>query len=135
MKLLFLAVILGGITTYTSAQSSSIAITPKELLEISNSQYKAGLFLVGGGTTLLVTSWIIPENFDYSDGSSNRRLKSFLSVTGFLSIVTSVPLFLSSGSNARMAAQLYLRNQEVYQPIFPPGQPRDILALILRIPL
>lgn len=135
MKLLFLAVILVGITSFTSAQSSSIPSTPKELLEISNIQYKAGLIFVGGGTTLLVTSWIIPRNFDHTDGSSNRRLKSFLSVTGFLSIVTSVPLFLSSGSNARMAAQLYLRNQEVYQPIILPGQPRDIPALILRIPL
>ncbi|MCH6234709.1 hypothetical protein [Cognataquiflexum rubidum] len=135
MKLLFLAVILGGITSYTSAQSSSIPSTPEDLLKISNSQYKAGLILVGGGTTLLVTSWIIPENFDYTDGSSNQRLKSFLSVTGYLSIVTSIPLFLSSGSNARMAAQLSLQNQAVFQPIFLPGQPRDIPALTLRIPL
>jgi hypothetical protein len=135
MKLLFLAVILVGITSYTSAQSSSIASTPKELLEVSNSQYKTGMILVGGGTTLLVTSWIIPKNFDYTDGSSNHRLKSFLSVTGFLSIVTSVPLFLSSGSNARMAAGLYLQNQAIHQPVLQPGQPASIPALTLRIPL
>ncbi|MCL6259575.1 hypothetical protein M3O96_10770 [Aquiflexum sp. TKW24L] len=135
MKRYFLAVILLGISFYSPAQSNSVLTTPQELLELSNQQYKAGLILVGGGTTFVVTSLIIPRKFDDSDGSSNERLKSFFLVTGLLSIMTSVPLFLSSGSNARMAAQLSLQNQTVYQPIFLPGQPREIPALTLRIPL
>lgn len=135
MKTFFLAVILLGISFYSPAQSNSVLTTPQELSELSDSQFKAGLILVGGGTTLVVTSLVIPVKYDDFDGSSNQRLRSFLTVTGLLSIMTSVPLFLSSGSNARMAAQLSLQNQAVYQPIFLPGQPRDIPALTLRIKL
>lgn len=135
MKTFFLTVILLGISFYSPAQSNSVLTTPQELLELSNQQYKVGLILVGGGTTFVVTSLIIPRKFDDSDGSSNERLKSFFLVTGLLSIMTSVPLFLSSGSNARMAAQLSLQNQAVYQPAILPGQPRDIPALTLRIQL
>jgi len=135
MKTLFLGVILLGITICSSAQSNSVPSTTEELLELSNLQYKAGLILVGSGTTLVVSSLIIPRKFDASDGSSNQRLKSFLSVTGFLTIVTSVPLFLSSGSNARMAAGLYLQNQAIHQPVLQSGQPASIPALTLRIPL
>lgn len=135
MKTFFLAVILLGISFYSPAQSNSVLTTPQELSELSDSQFKAGLILVGGGTTLVVTSLVIPIKYDDLDGSSNQRLRSFLTVTGLLSIMTSVPLFLSSGSNARMAAQLSLQNQAVYQPIFLPGQPRDIPALTLRIKL
>jgi hypothetical protein len=135
MKTLFVGVILFGITFYSSAQSNSLPSTSEELLELSNLQYKAGLILVGSGTTLVVSSLIIPSKYDSSDGSSNQRLKSFLSVTGFLTIITSVPLFLSSGSNARMAAGLYLQNQAIHQPVLPPGQPASIPALTLRIPL
>jgi hypothetical protein len=135
MKSFFLTVILLGISFYSPAQSNSVLTTPQELSELSNQQYKAGLILVGGGTTFVVTSLIIPRKFDYSDGSNNQRLRSFLTVTGLLSIITSVPLFLSSGSNARMATQLSLQNQTVYQPFILPGQPREIPALTLRIPL
>lgn len=135
MKTFFLAVILLGISFYSPAQSNSVLTTPQELSELSDSQFKAGLILVGGGTTLVVTSLVIPIKYDDLDGSSNQRLRSFLTVTGLLSIMTSVPLFLSSGSNARMAAQLSLQNQAVYKPIFLPGQPRDIPALTLRIKL
>jgi hypothetical protein len=135
MKTFFLAVILLGISFYSPAQSNSVLTTPQELSELSDSQFKAGLILVGGGTTLVVTSLVIPIKYDDFDGSSNQRIRSFLTVTGLLSIMTSVPLFLSSGSNARMAAQLSLQNQAVYQPIFLPGQPRDIPALTLRIKL
>jgi hypothetical protein len=135
MKTFFLAVILLGISFFSPAQSNSVLTTPQELSELSDSQFKAGLILVGGGTTLVVTSLVIPVKYDDFDGSSNQRLRSFLTVTGLLSIMTSVPLFLSSGSNARMAAQLSLQNQAVYQPIFLPGQPRDIPALTLRIKL
>jgi hypothetical protein len=135
MKTFILAVILLVVAFYSYGQSKSILNTPQELSELSDSQFKAGLILVGGGTTFVVTSLVIPRKFDYSDGSGNQRLRSFLSVTGLLSIMTSVPLFLSSGSNARMAAQLSLQNQTVYQPAILPGQPRDIPALTLRIQL
>ena len=135
MKTIFLAVILLGISYYSPAQSNSVLTTPQELSELSDSQFKAGMILVGGGTTLVVTSLVIPIKYDDFDGSSNQRIRSFLTVTGLLSIMTSVPLFLSSGSNARMAAQLSLQNQAVHQPIFLPGQPRDIPALTLRIKL
>ena len=85
---------------------------------------------------MVLTAWAIPyQNDDYSGTSSNNSFQEILGVTGTLSIIVSVPIFLSSGNNARMAARLSLQNQALLQPVFLPGQSRNFPALNLKIPL
>lgn len=106
-----------------------------DLIRKSDSQYKAGWIFLGSGAALSLTSIAIPRTFDSSDGSSNDGVITFLGVTGFLAICTSIPLFLSAGQNARTAAKLSLESQALIQPIPIPGQASRFPALSLKIPL
>ncbi len=135
MKKIFIALFLIGIVSHSKAQTGKLATTPASLMEKSDQQNTAGWIFLGTGTALLATAWAIPTNYDYSDGSGNQRLLSFLGWTGALSIITSVPLFLSAGQNARLAAKISLQNQTLYQPISIPGQPTSFPSLNLKIPL
>lgn len=114
------------------AESSQLQL---DLIRKSDKQYKAGWILLGTGVALSLTAIAIPTNYDYNDGSSNDTAISILSWTGFLAIGTSIPLFLSSGQNARMAAKLSLESQAMMQPIPIPGQPKNFPSLSLKIPL
>lgn len=135
-KLLFaIVLILFGVNFQAEAQTKKLATTPSELLKKSDDQYKAGLILVSAGTALTLTSIALPNTYDYNDGSSNQSLISVLAWTGTLSIITSVPLFLAAGNNARLAARLSLENQAIHQPIYLPGHVRNIPSLSLRIAL
>ncbi|MBN7817723.1 hypothetical protein [Algoriphagus pacificus] len=104
-------------------------------MEKSDDQYTGGLIFLGTGTALIVTALVIPNKYDYYEGTNNGRLISILAWTGTLAVITSVPLFLSAGQNARLAARLSLQNHSLYQPI-PLGQPYpNIPSLSLKIPL
>jgi hypothetical protein len=135
MKNIVIALLLIGIIFQSKAQSEKLANPQASLMEKSDHQYTAGWIFLGTGTAFLATSWAIPTNYDYYDGSSNQKVQSFLGWTGALAILTSVPLFLSAGQNARLAAKLSLQNHTLYQPI-PLGQPRPYFpSLSLKIPL
>jgi hypothetical protein len=135
MKYLFLSLILLSICTESIGQTVGPSALQLDLIQKSDTQYKAGWIFLGGGTALILTSIVIPRDFDYDSGTNNTRVISFLAGIGVLSISTSIPLFLSAGQNARMAARLSLENQAIYQPIPLPTQMRNIPSLSLKIPL
>lgn len=133
MKYLFISLMLLSLSSEVFGQNAEPSPVQLDLIQKSEAQYKAGWAFLGGGTALTLTAIVIPRNFDYDSGKSNDRIISFLAWTGVLSIGTSIPLFLSSGQNARMAARLSLQNQTVHQPILLPGQPKSLPSLSLRI--
>ncbi|MFL0685310.1 MAG: hypothetical protein ACJLTB_19230 [Algoriphagus aquaeductus] len=114
-------------------ESKSQQFLIEDLMKKGDTQYKAGWIFLGGGTAMILTAAAIPNRFDYTDGSNNRRVKSFFSLTGVLSISTSIPLFLSSGYNGRTAAKLSLGSQSLNLPM--PSQLRSYPSLSLRVPL
>ncbi len=134
MKYLFLSLILLSVSSQSFGQEAGPSPAQLDLIKQSDTQYKAGWAFLGGGTALILTAIVIPRNFDFDRGKSNDRVISFLAWTGVLSIGTSIPLFLSAGQNARMAAKLSLQNQTVHQPFFLPGQPKSLPSLSLKIP-
>lgn len=135
MKTIFLTLILIGLFFQSYGQNVEPSALQLDLIRKSDAQYKAGWIFLGSGTALSLTAIIIPRKYDYNDGTDNNRVISFLGWTGFLAIGTSIPLFLSAGQNARMAAKLSLESQSSIQPIPIPGQPRHFPALSLKIPL
>lgn len=135
MKYFFLFLIAFSLTLSVFGQKAESSALQLDLIQKSDTQYKAGWIFLGGGAALSLTAIIIPTNYDPNDGSSNDRITSFLGWTGFLSIGTSIPLFLSAGQNARMAAKLSLETQALNQPIPLPGQLNRIPSLSLKIPI
>lgn len=107
----------------------------QDLMKKSDAQYNAGWIFLGTGLALSITAIAIPYKYDPNDGSSNSRLTSFIGWTGFLSISTSIPLFLSAGYNARTAAKLSIEPKALHQPNFGGELPRNIPSLALKIPL
>jgi hypothetical protein len=135
MKYFFLSLILFSLCTEGIGQNAEPSALQLDLIQKSDTQYKAGWIFLGGGTALVLTSIVIPRDFDFDSGTNNTRVISFLAWTGVLSISTSIPLFLSAGQNARMAARLSLENKALHPPIPIPNHARNIPSLSLKIPL
>ncbi len=135
MKHVFLSLIVVLLGFPVFGQQPEPSPMQLDLIRKSDNQYKAGWILLGTGTALSLAAIAIPNNYDYNDGSSNNTAISILSWTGFLAIGTSIPLFLSAGQNARLAARLSLESQALIQPIPIPGKSNRIPSLSLKIPL
>lgn len=135
MKYLLTAFIMFGIIFQVQSQTKSLATTPNELLEKSNNQYTAGWILLGTGTAFMVTSLAIAHDYSTYGEYPNQTLDAVLGWTGVISFIASVPVFLSAGQNARMAARFSLQNQVLHQPISFPGHQRSMPAISLKIPL
>lgn len=135
MKNLFYVLILSSLCFQALGQNSQPSQIQLDLIQKSDSQYKAGWIFLGGGSALIITSIAIPYRYDDLDGSNNQRVTNFLAWTGILSVSTSIPLFLSSGSNGRTAAKLSLESQALNQPVPIFGSTNRIPSLSLKIPL
>ena len=132
-KLYFFLLLLGlGIQSFAQESKPNQALL-EDLVKKSESQYKGGMAFLGGGTALIITAIAIPRRFDYMNGTKNQRTINFLSWTGNLAIITSIPLFLSSGYNGRTAAKLSLQSQTLLTPL--PSQVRNYPSLGLTLPL
>lgn len=132
-KLYFFLLFLGlGIQSFAQESKPNQALL-EDLVKKSESQYKAGMAFLGGGTALLITAIAIPRRFDYMNGTNNQRTINFLSWTGNLAIITSIPLFLSSGFNGRTAAKLSLQSQALQTPL--PNKTGSYPAISLRLPI
>ncbi|SIO14620.1 hypothetical protein [Algoriphagus halophilus] len=135
MKNIAIALFLIGIIFQSRAQSERLENPQVSLMEKSDHQYTAGWIFLGTGTAFIVAARAIPTKYDYYDGSSNQTFLSVLGWTGSIAIITSIPLFLSAGKNARLAAKLSLQNHTLYQPI-PLDHPLpNFPSLSLKIPL
>lgn len=134
MKKLVLIVSLTGLFQIAFGQEVKSSQTLREdLVRQSETQFKAGLMFLGGGTALAITAIALPNNYNYLEGTGNRRARNFLGWTGILSISTSIPLFLSSGSNGRTAAKLSLQSQAIHTPL--PSPLASYPSLSLKFPL
>jgi hypothetical protein len=132
MKKLVLIISLTGLFQFAFGQEVKTSQTLREdLIRQSDTQFKAGLVFLGGGTALAITALALPNY--YLEGNTNRRARNFLGWTGILSISTSIPLFLSAGNNGRTAAKLSLQSQAIHTPL--PSPLASYPSLSLKIPL
>ncbi len=88
----------------------SQSLTGKDYLKRSKNQKTVGWVLLGGGTALIATAYLVdpparPGSFD------DLVIKGAFVVVGALSAISSVPFFIASGKNKRRArsATAYLK--------------------------
>jgi hypothetical protein len=117
-KIIFLIMILLPTVKSVSQTVQNAEFTKEYYLQKSKSQKTAAWILVGAGTALTVVG-AIGFNSTYDDWSDNStNTYGYLMLAGPLIGLGSIPLFITSGHNARKAATLSLN----YQPVLVPDQ-------------
>jgi hypothetical protein len=110
---------------------SKKSLSHEEYLEKSKNQKNAGFAMLGGGSVLFLIGFAI-----YSDqGLYTPDGVVFLAGVGAISVIASIPVFVSSGENARKAATLSFGNQPHLFPQLNQSQLNFQPALTLKIAL
>lgn len=92
-------------------------------LQRAKNQKTIAWVLLGGGTAMTIIGLIgFDANFDIWSGSEAQNTRAdifgFVTLTGMLADVISVPFFISAHHNKKMASMLSVSNQTVYHPLF-----------------
>jgi len=99
--------------------SDDSAKTKAYYLTRSEDQKTAAWVFLGGGTILCVIGGIVLGQHDYnpiSGENSSSSTGAVLVGAGIGCMIISIPCFISSGKNARIAAGLSFKNQELIVP-------------------
>ena len=132
---LILAFLLGS-SLPVLAQSMS----KQDYLDKSRRQKTTGFIMLGGGVAMAAAGGLLfSENFTIFGGSQAEDNASgaggAMMVVGTLAALGSIPVFISSGSNARKAAQMGFRNVPLHIPKFAGNLPKAVPSLTISIPL
>lgn len=104
---------------FSQQTKSSMALTKQDYLQKSKNKNKVAWIMAGGGATLFLTGIIIPRGEIIHDGFfqeyKNDGIKRSFVLTGTLSMLGSIPLFISSHHNKKKAALLSFKNEPVQQ--------------------
>ncbi|MFI5133149.1 MAG: hypothetical protein ACHQEB_02380 [Chitinophagales bacterium] len=114
MKKIFVFLLLFAVsfTVFSQPVTTTAPMFKSDYLKKSKSQKTAAWVLLSGGTVLTVTGLVISSNSAINElasaFSSGRNDKAFvtgevLTITGCLSMLGSIPLFISSAKNKRRA--------------------------------
>jgi len=92
-------------------QNTPGSISRPDRLQKSKNQKKAAWILLGGGAALFAIGVIIPQGEEeewtfYGPDHKNDGIKAVFCLTGTLSMLGSIPLFIASGKNKRRAASV-----------------------------
>ena len=92
--------------------SQKLALTQSDYLKKSKNKKKIGWIMLGGGSALVAIAAIIPQGeyegleaclYGLCESHKNDDIIGGLAVSGTLSMLGSIPFFLSSGKNKRRA--------------------------------
>ena len=104
----------------TTVNMSTHKIDANALLQKSKNKKKVAWTMAGGGATFILAGSIIPRgeikryNVIFPEYKNDGIKASFL-LTGALSMLGSIPFFISSHHNKKKAASLSFRNERVQQ--------------------
>lgn len=132
---LILAFLLGS-SLPVLAQSMS----KQDYLDKSRRQKTTGFIMLGGGVAMAAAGGLLfSENFTIFGGSqaedNTAGAGGAMMVVGTLAALGSIPVFISSSSNARKAAQMGFRNVPLHIPKFAGNLPKAVPSLTISIPL
>ena len=97
--------------------------TKEYYLNKSKNQKTAGYILAGGGAALIISGIIVGNGDNNNDPNEldfgpNFDAGLWLVGGGLVSALASIPLFISSGNNARKAASIVFGHQKIMIPQF-----------------
>ncbi|NVK49994.1 MAG: hypothetical protein HWE09_09515 [Cyclobacteriaceae bacterium] len=133
MKKLFIAAFVVATLIRAAYPSFAQQMTKQDYLEKSKRQETTGFVLLGAGAVLFGASLVIGNSDSASWGDIETGV--YLFVAGGGSMLASIPFFISSGSNARKAAELSFKYQPMNMPRYTGAIPRAYPSLTLTIPI
>jgi hypothetical protein len=102
------------------SQTTNNAASKEYYLKKSKTQKTIAWIMVGVGAALITTGIIIENNYVYSNNPLDAIDKSttpgILIVTGTLSGLGSIPLFISASKNKMRATSVSILNQHILMP-------------------
>jgi hypothetical protein len=117
-----------------SGNFSDSSTLKAEYLKKSKNQKTAGWgMLVGGGALTIVGGILVYENFDLWNENATADVGEVLFVVGVFSALGSIPFFISSSHNAKKAASISFKNQELFLPHENPLYVKSQPAVTLKI--
>ena len=126
MRHIFCLLMMIVLSVCSYAQQTTPQIELKEsLLEKSKKQKKAGFIMLIGGAALIGTAILLPrgeyEGWELdpitgiSESYSNDGIKGVFGLTGVLSMLGSIPVFMASSRNNKKAMSLSLKTETAPQ--------------------
>lgn len=115
MKRIFIftmMLILSG-TSFSQQINPSPTMTREDYLKKSKNQKTAAWVLLGGGTVLIGTGFLIGDRKESS--FDDAATGGIIAGIGVLSAIGSIPLFIASGRNKRKGLSLSFKNETVPQ--------------------
>lgn len=140
MKKLFIAAFVAATFIRAAYPSFAQQMTKQDYLEKSKQQKTTAWILLGGGAAVTTAGFIIfSENFcplGCSKSENNSaNAGGIMILAGGVSMLASFPVFISSGNNARKAAELSFKYQPMNMPRYTGAIPRAYPSLTLTIPI
>ena len=122
-NILFSLLLIVSVVSFSQQTNPAPSLTKQDYLQKSKHQKTAAWILLGGGTTLIITSAVIPlgestglrpDPFTFiSEGHKNDGIRAAFAGIGILSMLGSIPLFIASGKNKRRAMSLSFKNEKI----------------------
>lgn len=116
MKNIYFLLILFTTATLFSQNTPNPEYTKEYYLQKSKDQNKTAWILLSTGTVIGVVGLIGFGNSWDDSSNSSTDIYGFLFLGGVISTLGSIPLFISSGRNARKAATISFNNQPILCP-------------------
>jgi len=117
MKKMISLLLLFAVSLTVFSQQNTPGINT-DYLKKSKNQKKIALILLGGGATFFLTGVVIPKGeiiheSIWGPDYKNDGIKSSFKLTGILSMLGSIPLFMASSKNKRKAVSISFRNEKI----------------------
>lgn len=116
MKNIYFLLVLFTATTLLGQNTPNQEYTKEYYLQKSKDQNKTAWILLSTGTVIGVVGLIGFGNSWDDSSNSSTDIYGFLFLGGVISTLGSIPLFISSGRNARKAATISFNNQPILCP-------------------
>lgn len=118
MKSIPLLIMLAISTNIFCQQNPPVINT--EYLKKSKTQKKIAFIMLGGGAALFLTGIVIPKgelvhSGFLGDDYKNDGIKGGLELTGIISMLVSIPLFIASSKNKKKAMSVSFKNNPSQQ--------------------
>lgn len=139
MKKITICLLLTAMAHFCFSQQTSTTASKVETdyMKKSKNQKKVAWIMLGGGATFVLTGILIPHGEivreDFWNTYENDGIKSTFVVTGFLSMIGSIPFFIASGKNKKRAASISFINERAPQLVKSNFAYRPVPSLTFKI--